>query len=30
MSKRQDFELLCDIKEAVKRISTYIGELSYS
>ena len=29
MSKRQDFELLCDIKEAVQRISTYIGELSY-
>jgi len=29
MSKRQDFELLCDIKEAVQRISTYIGDLSY-
>ena len=29
MSKRQDFELLCDIKEAVQRISTYIGKLSY-
>lgn len=29
MSKRQDFELLCDIKEAIQRVSTYIGELSY-
>jgi len=29
MSKRQDFELLCDIREAVQRISAYISELSY-
>jgi len=28
MSKRADFELLCDIKEAGRRISTYTDKLS--
>lgn len=29
MSKRQDFELLCDIKEAIQRIDDYVGNLSF-
>ena len=29
MSKRGDFELLCDIKEASRRISVYTDKLSY-
>ena len=30
MSKRGDFELVCDIKEAVHRIGGYLGDLSYN
>ena len=29
MSKRGDFELVCDIKEAIGRINNYVGSLSY-
>lgn len=29
MSKRQDFELLCDIKEAIQRISGYVSRISH-
>ena len=29
MSKRQDFELLSDMKEAINRISIYLGDLNY-
>ena len=29
MSKRGDFELLCDIKEAIRRISVYTDKLIY-
>ena len=29
MSKRGDREFLCDIKEAIKRIEGYVGEMGY-
>jgi len=29
MSKRGDFELVCDMKEAIGRISSYVANLSY-
>jgi len=29
MSKRGDREFLCDIKEAIERIQSYVGEISY-
>jgi len=29
MSKRGDFELLCDIKEAIKRIEDYLAGLTF-
>ena len=29
MSKRGDFELICDIKEAIKRIEDYLDDLTF-
>lgn len=29
MSKRQDPDLLCDIKEAIRRINSYLEDLNY-
>lgn len=29
MSKRGDFELICDIKEAIKRIEEYLDDLTF-
>ena len=29
MSKRQDSDLMCDIKEAIRRINSYLGDLNY-
>ncbi len=29
MSKRGDREYLCDIREAIKRVSDYIGKMDY-
>lgn len=29
MSKRHDPDLLCDIKEALRRINSYLGDLNY-
>ena len=29
MSKRGDFELVCDMKEAIERINSYVASLSY-